>query len=248
MKPTTLMMIPTYNEADNIKDLVEAVLAQSPEVGVVIVDDNSPDGTADIVLSMGGRSGRIELIVRKDERGRGSAGIVGFRRALAMGARYIGEMDADFSHDPKYIKDFLRMIERYDIIIGSRSVPGGGEVKRSPVRRMITAFASVYIHALLGLTVADPTSGYRLFRREVIETLDWDTMVSVGPSIVQEMLIQALARGYSVVEVPIVFSERRAGSAKFNLRISVQSLVMILRFRIKYGKIRLGEHKRNDNR
>jgi dolichol-phosphate mannosyltransferase len=240
MKPTTLMMIPTYNEADNIKDLIEAVLTQSPEVGVVIVDDDSPDGTADIVRSLGKRGGRIELIVRKNERGRGSAGIVGFRRALQMGARYIGEMDADFSHDPKYIKDLLSMIESYDIVVGSRGIPGGGEVRRSAVRRMITAFASVYIHALLGLTIKDPTSGYRLFRREVIKTLDWDTMVSVGPSIVQEMLIQALARGYSVVEFPIVFSERRAGSAKFNLRISVQSLVMILRFRIKYGRIRLG--------
>jgi dolichol-phosphate mannosyltransferase len=247
MKPTTLMMIPTYNEADNITDLIEAVLAQSPDVGVIVVDDNSPDGTAGLVRAMGGRGGRIELIVRKDERGRGSAGIVGFKRALAMGARYIGEMDADFSHDPKYIKDFLRMIERYDIIIGSRGVSGGGEVRRSPVRRMITAFASVYIHALLGLTVADPTSGYRLFRREVIKSLDWDTMVSVGPSIVQEMLIQALARGYSLVEVPIVFSERRAGSAKFNLRISVQSLVMILRFRAKYGRIRPGECEYNDS-
>ncbi|MBN2225195.1 MAG: polyprenol monophosphomannose synthase [Deltaproteobacteria bacterium] len=240
MKPTTLMMIPTYNEADNIKDLIEAVLAQSPEMGVVIVDDDSPDGTADIVRSLGKRGGRIELIVRKNERGRGSAGIVGFRHALGVGARYIGEMDADFSHDPKYIKDFLRLIKSYDIVIGSRGIPGGGEVRRSPVRRMITAFASVYIHTLLGLKVKDPTSGYRLFRREVVKTLDWDTMVSVGPSIVQEMLIQALTRGWSVVEFPIVFSERRAGSAKFSLRISVQSLVTILRFRIKYGKIRLG--------
>ncbi len=240
MKPTALMMIPTYNEADTIEDLIEAVLAQSPQVGVVIVDDDSPDGTAEIVRSLGARGGRIELIVRKNERGRGSAGIVGFRRALTMGARYIGEMDADFSHDPKYIKDFLRMIERYDIIIGSRGAAGGGEVNRSPVRRVITAFARVYIRALLGLTIKDPTSGFRLFRRRVIETLDWDTMISAGPSIVQEMLIQALTRGWSVAEFPIVFTQRRAGSAKFSLKISMQSLVMILRFRFKYGKIRTG--------
>jgi dolichol-phosphate mannosyltransferase len=238
MKPTTLMMIPTYNEAENIADLIEAVLAQSPGMGVVVVDDDSPDGTAEIVRSLGGREGRIELIVRKNERGRGSAGIVGFVRALQMGARYIGEMDADFSHDPKYIKDFLRMIENYDIVIGSRGAPGGQEQGRSPARRLITAFASLYIRGVLGLKVKDATSGYRLFRREVIQSLDWASMVSVGPSIVQEMLIQALSRGFSVVEVPIVFSERRAGSAKFNLRISVQSLIMILRFRIKYGRLR----------
>jgi dolichol-phosphate mannosyltransferase len=238
MKPTTLIMIPTYNEAENIADLIEAVLAQSSGMGVVIVDDDSPDGTARIVRSLGAREGRIELIVRKNERGRGSAGIVGFARAVQMGARYIGEMDADFSHDPKYIKDFLRMIENYDIVIGSRGAPGGVEHGRSPVRRLITAFASLYIRGLLGLRVKDPTSGYRLFRREVIQSLDWDSMVSVGPSIVQEMLIQALARGFSVVEVPIVFSERRAGSAKFNLKISIQSLIMILRFRMKYGKLR----------
>jgi dolichol-phosphate mannosyltransferase len=237
MKPTTLMMIPTYNEADNIADLVESVLAQSPDMGVVIVDDNSPDGTAGIVRSLGTRGGRIELIVRENERGRGSAGIVGFVRALQMGARYIGEMDADFSHNPKYLKDFLRMIEKYDIVIGSRGAPGGQEHGRSPVRTLITAFASLYIRTLLGLRVKDPTSGYRLFRREVVQSLDWDSMVSVGPSIVQEMLIQALSRGFSVVEVPIVFSERRAGSAKFNLKISLQSLFMILRFRMKYGKL-----------
>jgi len=239
--PRVSVVIPTYNREHLLPDTVESVLNQTyKDFEVIVVDDNSPDGTADIVRSMGDRGGRIELIVRKTERGRGSAGIAGFRRALALGARYIGEMDADFSHDPGYIKDFLRMIESYDIVIGSRGISGGGEVNRSPVRRVITAFASVYIHVLLGLAVKDPTSGYRLFRREVIETLDWDTMISTGPSIVQEMLIQSLARGWSVVEFPIVFSERRAGSAKFNVRISAQSLVMILRFRIKYGKIRLG--------
>ncbi len=235
--PATIMMIPTYNEAENIKDLIEAVLSQSPDMGVVIVDDDSPDGTAAIVRSMGNRAGRIDLIVRKNERGRGSAGIVGFRRALELGARYIGEMDADFSHDPVYIKDFLSAIVNYDMVIGSRGAPGGEEEGRSPIRRLITGFASLYIRLVLGLTVKDPTSGYRLFRREVIESLDWDIMVSRGPSIVQEMLIQALSRNFSVVEVPIVFSERRAGTAKFNLKISIDSLIMILRFRMKYGRI-----------
>ena len=231
------MMIPTYNESENIRDIIEAVLAQSERVGVLIVDDDSPDGTARIVESMGRRGGRIHLIVRKKERGRGSAGIVGFKRALGMGAQYIGEMDADFSHDPKYIKDFLNAIKKYDIVIGSRGTPGGREQGRSPARRAITSFAALYIRTVLGLSMKDPTSGYRLFRREALESLDWDTMLSVGPSIVQETLVQALAKGFSAVEVPIVFSERRAGSAKFNLRISIQSLIMILRFRVKYGKI-----------
>jgi dolichol-phosphate mannosyltransferase len=237
-KPTTLMMIPTYNESENVKDLIEAVLAQSPAVGVVIVDDDSPDGTARIVRSMGDRGGRIDLIVRKNERGRGSAGIVGFRRALSAGADYIGEMDADFSHDPRYLKDFLNAIKKYDIVIGSRGAPGGREEGRSPIRRAITLFAARYIKAVLGLRVKDPTSGYRLFKREVIESLDWDLMESQGPSIVQEMLVQALAKGFSVAEVPIRFSERRAGVPKFNLRISLQSLLMILRFRMKYGKLK----------
>ncbi len=236
--PTTLMMIPTFNEAENIKDLIEAVLSQSGEVGVLIVDDDSPDGTPAIIRSMGDRGGRIRLIVRKNERGRGSAGIVGFRSALKTDARYIGEMDADFSHDPAYIKDFLKAIRKYDIVIGSRGARGGAERGRSIVRRVITAGAALYIRLVLGLTVKDPTSGFRLFRREVIEALDWDNMISVGPSIVQEMLIGALAKGFSVVEIPIVFSERRAGSPKFNVRITLNSLAMIVRFRIKYGHLK----------
>ncbi len=238
-----IIMIPTYNEADNIEGLIKEVLLISDDVGVVVVDDDSPDGTARVVQEMKKSNKwdeRIHLIVRKGERGRGSAGIAGFKYALKIGPEIsaIGEMDADFSHDPKYLKVLLKEIEKYDIIIGSRSVVGGSEEGRSLVRRAITAFAALYIKLVSGIKVNDPTSGYRLFRREVVEAMNLDDMISTGPSIVQEMLYQALGAGFTYTEVPIIFSDRRAGEAKFNWKIGVAGFIMMLKFRMKYGRLK----------
>jgi len=241
----TIIMIPTFNEAENIEGLIKEVLSISDDVGVVVVDDDSPDGTAGIVQEMensniNGWGRRIHLIVRKGERGRGSAGIAGFKYALKMGLKIsaIGEMDADFSHDPKYLKVLLKEIKKYDIIIGSRAVVGGGEEGRSLVRRAITSFAALYIEFVSGIEVNDPTSGYRLFRREVVEAMNLDDMISTGPSIVQEMLYQALGAGFTYTEVPIIFSDRRAGEPKFNWKIGVAGFIMMLKFRMRYGKLK----------
>lgn len=235
----TVIMIPTYNEAENIENLIEEVLSISDNIGVVIVDDDSPDGTAKIVEDMGGRNGRIRLLLRVGERGRGTAGIAGFRYALGLSPKVsvIGEMDADFSHDPKYLKVFLKEIKNYDIVIGSRSAVGGGEEGRSLARRAITSFAALYIRLVSGIEVGDPTSGYRLFRREVFEAIGLDKMISTGPSIVQEVLYMALGAGFTHIEVPILFSDRRAGEPKFNWKIGIQGLIMMLKFRMKYGKL-----------
>ncbi len=238
----TIIMIPTYKEADNIEDLICEVLSISDDVGVVVVDDDSPDGTAKIVKEMKESEwgDRIHLIVRKGERGRGSAGIAGFKYALKVGPEIsaIGEMDADFSHDPKYLKVFLKEIEKYDIVVGSRAIAGGGEEGRSLARRAITTFAALYIEFVSGIEVKDPTSGYRLFRREVVEAMNLDDMISTGPSIVQEMLYRQLGAGFTYTEVPIIFSDRRAGEAKFNWKIGVAGLFMMLKFRMKYGKVK----------
>ena len=235
----TLIMIPTYNEAENIVGLVEEVLSQSPDIGVVVVDDNSPDGTYTLVSSIEDKKDRIHLIVRENEKGRGSAGICGFKYILenfGEEVEFIGEMDADFSHDPKYLKVFLKELKNCDIVIGSRMTGGGSEEGRGFVRRFITSFAAIYIRLILGIRVKDTTSGYRLFKREVLRSLDWEAMISDGPSIVQEILHQALLKGAHVKEVPILFSERKAGEAKFNWKIGVSSLIMIIRFRFRYGK------------
>jgi dolichol-phosphate mannosyltransferase len=244
----TIIMIPTYNEAENIEGLIKEVLLISEDVGVVVVDDDSPDGTANIVQEMkesGEWVDRVHLIVRKGERGRGSAGIAGFKYVLKMEPEIsvIGEMDADFSHDPKYLKVFLKEIEKYDIIIGSRAIMGGGEKGRSLARRAITTFAALYIEFVSGIEVKDPTSGYRLFRREVVEAMNLDDMISTGPSIVQEMLYRPLGAGFSYIEVPIIFSDRRAGEAKFNWKIGVAGLFMMLKFRMKYGKVKRESQK-----
>jgi dolichol-phosphate mannosyltransferase len=235
----TVIMIPTYNEVENIENLIEEVLSISDDIGVVVVDDDSPDGTARIVEGMGERDGRVHLLLRVGERGRGSAGIAGFKYALGLTPKVsvIGEMDADFSHDPKYLKVFLKEIENYDIVIGSRSAAGGGEEGRSIVRRAITSFAALYIRLVSGIEVGDPTSGYRLFRREVFEVIDFDGMISTGPSIVQEILYMALKAGCTYVEVPILFSDRRAGEPKFNWKIGIESLIMMIKFRARYGKL-----------
>jgi len=235
----TAIMIPTYNEAENIESLIDEVLSITDEIGVVVVDDDSPDGTARVVGNMGDRGGRIHLLVRRGERGRGTAGIAGFKYALSQGPEIdiIGEMDADFSHDPKYLKDFLKEIKNCDIVIGSRAAFGGGEEGRSLIRRAITSFAAFYIRLISGIEVGDPTSGYRLFRREVVEAMDLDGMISTGPSIVQEMLYQALKAGFTYTEVPILFSDRRAGEPKFNWKIGIESFIMMAKFRLKYGKL-----------
>ncbi|MBN1574375.1 MAG: polyprenol monophosphomannose synthase [Deltaproteobacteria bacterium] len=236
----TAIMIPTYNEAENIESLIDEVLSIADDIGVVVVDDNSPDGTAEAVRNMGDRDGRIHLLVRTGRRGRGTAGIEGFKYALGLGPELsaVGEMDADFSHDPKYLKDFLKEIKKYDIVIGSRAAFGGGEEGRSLVRRAITSFAAFYIRMTTGIEVGDPTSGYRLFRREVVEAMDLDGMISTGPSIVQEMLYRALKAGFTFTEVPILFSDRRAGEPKFNWKIGIESLIMMLKFRVRYGKLK----------
>jgi dolichol-phosphate mannosyltransferase len=229
-----MAMIPTYNEAPNIEPLLREILSQRPDIGAVVVDDNSPDGTAAIVDRLRKEDPRVHLILRKNERGRGTAGVAGFKYAVAQGVEFVIEMDADFSHQPSYIPIFLSQMEDCDLLIASRLVEGGGEKGRHFLRQMITRAANAYIRLILGLPVRDCTSGYRVFRRQVLQAIELDELVSKGPPIVEEVLYKAYKRGFRIKEVPYILEERKAGESTFNRKIMLDALKMMPKIRWKY--------------
>jgi len=229
-----MAMVPTYNEALNIEPLLREILAQGPDVGAVVVDDNSPDGTAAIVERLRREDPRVHLILRRNERGRGTAGVAGFKYAVAQGVEFIIEMDADFSHQPSYISSFLRRMDDCDLLIASRLVEGGGETGRHFLRKVITRAANAYIRMILGLPVRDCTSGYRVFRRKVLEAIELDRLMAVGPPIVEEVLYKAHRRGFRIKEVPYTLEERKAGESTFNRRIMINALMMMPKIRWAY--------------
>jgi dolichol-phosphate mannosyltransferase len=181
----------------------------------------------------------VHLVHRVNERGRGSAGVAGFRRALELGADLIVEMDADWSHHPRHLPAMLRATRRADVVIGSRLVRGGGEAGRSPVRTLITRGANLYLRLLLRLGVRDCTTGYRVFRRRVLEAIEWDRVESNGPAIVQEVLLCARRMGARIVEVPIRFEERREGVSTFNSKIMLAGLVAPWRLLLRQPPVKL---------
>ncbi|MBX3729389.1 MAG: polyprenol monophosphomannose synthase [Candidatus Sumerlaeia bacterium] len=219
-----LVTLPTYNESENILPLIEALLGVSRNLEVVVVDDDSPDGTWRLVGGLAEKNPRVHLVHRRGERGRGSAGVAGFRKALDLGADVVVEMDADWSHHPRFLRQMLRATRRADMVIGSRLVAGGRETGRSPLRTVITLAANTYIRVLLGLPVRDCTSGYRVYRRWVLERIRWERVHSNGPAIVQELLVAAHAMGARIAEVPITFEERRAGKSTLNSKILLAGL------------------------
>ncbi len=229
-----MAMIPTYNEALNIEPLLREILSQGPDIGAVVVDDNSPDGTAAIVKRLREEDPRVHLILRMNERGRGTAGVAGFKYAVARGVDFIIEMDADFSHQPSYIPFFLSQMEDCDLLIGSRLVEGGGEKGRHFLRKMITRSANTYIRLILGVPVQDCTSGYRVFRRKVLEAIELDQLMAVGPPIVEEVLYKVYKRGFRIKEVPYILEERKAGESTFNRKIMLNALLMMPKIRWRY--------------
>lgn len=230
-----MAMVPTYNESGNIERLITEILAQGDDVGVVVVDDDSPDGTWKIVEEYSKRDPRVHLLKRIGRRGRGTAGIEGFQYAVKQGVEFIIEMDADFSHKPSYISGFLKEMKDCDLLIGSRMVKGGGETGRGPLRKWITRGANLYIRLMLGLPYKDATSGFRIFRRVVLEAVDLNNLISTGPSILQEILYMAHRKGFRIKELPIIFEDRTVGQSTFNSKIMRQSLMMIPRIRGRYS-------------
>jgi glycosyltransferase involved in cell wall biosynthesis len=230
-----VVVVPTYNERENIGRLLEELCALPLEdLHVVVVDDASPDGTGEAVQAVGRGRGGVELLGRGGgaERGRGLAGRAGFLRALELGADRIVEMDADFSHDPRRVPDLLAALDRgADVALGSRFVPGGAERNRGLVRRTITRLANWYIRIVFGIPVLDSNSGFRAFRREALAGIEPDSLTSKGPAIVQEVLFRATRRGYRIVEVPILFVNRERGRSKLGIAQLLQGYFAVLRLR-----------------
>lgn len=227
------LVLPTYNEAGNIEPFVEAVLAKLPSTArVLVVDDNSPDGTGEIADRLAAQHESVTVLHRPRKEGLGPAYIAGFKKALAEGAGLVLEMDSDFSHDPAYLPRLLEAGERADLAIGSRYVPGGGVGDWSVLRRAISRGGSAYARLVLGLRVQDLTGGFKCFRREVLEAIDLGSIGSRGYAFQVEMTYRAIQRGFEVVEVPIVFRERRAGTSKMDRSIVAEAAwrVPMLRF------------------
>ncbi len=211
------LVLPTYNEAGNIESLVAAARANLPaSARILIVDDGSPDGTGEIADRLAVDHGGVEVLHRSRKEGLGPAYIAGFRRALAAGAGLVLEMDSDFSHDPADLARLLATSEEADLVIGSRYVRGGRIAAWSALRRGISSSGSRYARLLLGVDVRDLTGGFKCFRREVLEAIDLDTIDSKGYAFQVEMTYRAIRLGFRVVEIPIVFHDRRGGASKMN--------------------------------
>jgi dolichol-phosphate mannosyltransferase len=237
----TVVVIPTYNEADNIRSLIEALFAQPlPDLHVLVVDDNSPDGTADEVeASAGDRVGRVSLLRRSGKLGLGTAYIAGITWALQQGALLIGQMDADFSHDPAYLPGFVQALEGADVVYGSRYVAGGSLDPRWGFgRKLLSSFGNRYARAILGLQVLDATGGYRLWRRHTLEAMPLDRIRSNGYVFQVEMAYVAQRLGFRHVERPIYFEDRRIGRSKMSLRIQMEAAVRVWQVRHLHRNLR----------
>ena len=234
----SLIIIPTYNEADNVSKIIPEVLAQDEGFHVLIVDDNSPDGTAMLVKHMQKTQSRIHLIERPSKLGLGTAYVAGFKYALTHGFDFVFEMDADFSHDPKMLVKLLEKIEEYDLIIGSRYI-SGVNVVNWPLRRLILSYsANLYTRIITGLPVKDATAGFKCYRRAVLETFDLDSIKSNGYSFQIETNFLAWKHGFRLYEVPIVFTDRREGVSKMSKHIIYEAAWMVwkLKFRGLFSK------------
>ncbi len=222
------LVLPTFNEAENIEPFVEAVLAKLPSASqVLIVDDSSPDGTGEIADRLAAAHENVRVLHRPRKEGLGPAYIAGFRVALEEGAGLVLEMDSDFSHEPAYLPRLLAAAERADLVIGSRYVPGGGVGDWGTVRRAISRGGSTYARLVLGVGVRDLTGGFKCFRREVLEAIDLDAVRSRGYAFQVELTYRALQRGFRVVEVPIVFRDRRVGASKMSRSIVLEAIVQV---------------------
>ena len=229
-----LIIIPTYNESDNVEKLLDLISRTDPAAHVLIVDDNSPDRTYEIVerLMQTSYPGRLFLLKRAGKLGLGTAYIAGFKWALAHDYDYIFEMDADFSHDPKYLPAFLAAIETHDLVLGSRYVPGGGVKNWGLLRKFISRGGSLYARTILGLSLRDLTGGFKCFRRQVLEAIDLDSIKSNGYSFQIEMTYRACCKGFRVFETPIVFEDRTAGKSKMSRKIFLEAVLMVWKLRL----------------
>jgi dolichol-phosphate mannosyltransferase len=228
-----LVIIPTYNERENIGEMIDRLLALPCSVDVLVVDDGSPDGTAEVVRSRREGSPRVHLLQRPGKMGLGSAYRDGFRYALEHGAEYIFEMDADFSHDPSVIPEFLEAARDADLVLGSRYLHGKVTVVNWPLGRLILSYgANLYTRIITGLPVHDATGGFKCFHRKVLEAIRLDRVASDGYAFQIEMSFKCWKKGFRIREIPIVFVDRRAGVSKMNERIVWEAAGLVWRLRV----------------
>ena len=231
----TLVVTPTYNEADNIEIFIGQVLAQGPSIEMLIVDDNSPDGTAAIVERLMEREKRIHILKRPGKMGLGTAYVDGFRYAIAQGYDFIFEMDADFSHNPEEIPGFLQKAQECDLVLGSRYT-NGVRVVNWPIRRLILSYAAnVYTRVVTGMPVKDATGGFKCFRRRVLEAIDLNKIHSNGYAFQIEMSFKAWCKGFRLCEHPIIFVDRHSGESKMSRKIVYEAVFMV--WKLKFRKI-----------
>ena len=235
-----LVIIPTYNELENIQGIIPEILRQDERLEVLVVDDNSPDGTAEAVQEMMRGNGRIRLLQRERKMGLGTAYVAGFRHAIEHGYDFVFEMDADFSHDPNTLPRFLDAIQEYDLVLGSRYIQGVNVINWPMKRLLLSYFANQYTRVVTGLPVRDATGGFKCFRVEVLKAIDLDRVRSNGYSFQIEMSFKAWEKGFRIHEIPIIFMDRRAGISKMSKKIVREAVTMVwrLRFQGMFGLLR----------
>jgi len=227
-----LVIVPTYNESDNIGRIVPRILSQDPRLEVLVVDDNSPDGTGRLVDDMAADDPRIHVLHRAGKEGLGRAYLAGFKWALERPYEYIFEMDADFSHDPQHLPEFLAAVQNADLVLGSRYRDGKVTVVNWPMTRLMLSYgANIYARAVTGLHLGDATGGFKCFRREVLEAIPLDQVRSNGYAFQIEMSFRAWKRGFRIAEIPIVFHDRTEGESKMSKRIVREAIWMVWRLR-----------------
>ena len=235
-----LVVIPTYNEAGNLPNLVPQILAQDSRLEILVVDDGSPDGTGRLADALAAQEPRLHVLHRAGKLGLGTAYITGFRWALEQGYEYVFEMDADFSHDPVHLKDFLKAVTQADLVLGSRYLDGKVTVVNWPMGRLVLSYcANIYARRLTGLRLWDLTGGFKCFRRRVLETIDLSQVRSNGYAFQIEMSVRAWRKGFALKEIPIVFVDRTEGQSKMNRAIVREAVWMVPRLRLQawFGRI-----------
>lgn len=230
----TVIIIPTYNEYENLRPLLTTIFSYAPDTDILIVDDNSPDGTGTLADELSEQDTRIHVLHREGKLGLGTAYVAGFKYAIANGYDAAFEMDADFSHDPRYLPDFLKAIEQADLVIGSRYIRGGSTPNWSLLRRLISGCGNIYARFMLGIPVHDCTAGFRCYRRQVLEYMELDSIQSQGYAFQIELAYRVMRLGFRMVEIPIVFIDRRVGKSKMSRKIFFEAFTYV--FHARFGK------------
>lgn len=240
--PTTdlvLVIVPTYNEARNLPEIVPAILRESPRIEVLVVDDNSPDGTGDLADAMAAQDARVHVLHREAKQGLGRAYIAGFKWALERGYGAVCEMDADFSHDPKFLPRFLAAIVDADLVLGSRYATGVNVINWPISRLLLSLGANFYARVITGLPLTDSTGGFKCFRRQVLAAIDFDKVKSNGYAFQIEMSFRAWKKGFRLKEIPIIFHDRLEGQSKMSKKIVREAIWMVWWLRLQgiFGRL-----------